>query len=205
MKKILKKLVSLALVFSFISTLLVSPVFASQNIDSELTVESKDENYYNELINKNGDLKRKINDLESNNIIVDHTVRSVKGVDFLYYSNSDESITGLIQVHDDFNSEIRVNSINSEAESIEFIKENGNKMILGKDDNEQFTKVLYKSPEFTTFKDNPSWCPYVVGLVGTAIGGLYTKIAGLIGGPIAAIIVAGVSSVGWTYVTEQCD
>lgn len=106
MKKILKKLASLALVFSFISTLLIRPVYASQNIDSELSVEFKDENYYNELINKNEDLKRKIDDLESNNIIVDHTVRSVKDVDFLYYSNSDESITGLIQVHDDFNSEL---------------------------------------------------------------------------------------------------
>ena len=52
--------------------------------------------------------------------------------------------------------------------------------------------------------DIPSWCPYVVGLVGTNIGSLYTTIARMVGGPVAAAIVAGVNSVGWTWVSEQC-
>lgn len=46
--------------------------------------------------------------------------------------------------------------------------------------------------------DTPSWCPYVVGLVGTSIGSLYTTIAGMVSGPVAAAIVASINSVGWT-------
>lgn len=208
MKRIFKKVVTLTLVFSFVSNLFLTQSFAAQNNADDLKVELNNELYYDDLINKNKELKTKVEELESNNIRVDHNIKTIGDVDFIYYSNDDESITGLIQISDDFSSEIRVNSVNSNPESIEFIKENGNKMVVGKDENGQFNKVLYRTPEYRTSnkkKKKPSWCPYVVGLVGTAVGGLYTKIALLVGGPVAAVIVAGVSSVGWTYVSEQCD
>ena len=126
-------------------------------------------------------------------------------MDFIYYHSKDDSITGLIQINKNLNTEIRVHSTNSNPETIEFIKEDGSKMIVGKDNKGEFNKVLYASPNISTYEaDTPSWCPYVVGLVGTSIGSLYTTIAGMIGGPVAAVIVAGVNSIGWTWVSEQC-
>ena len=143
--------------------------------------------------------------MEKNGFIIDPNVRSFKDLDFIYYHSKDESTTGLIQVNKDFNSEIRVHSINNNPETMEFIKENGSKMIVGKDNNGEFNKILYVSPNISTYKTDPAdWCPYVMTLVGHSIGSLYAAIAGMVGGPLAAFIVGGVNSLGWAWVSEQC-
>lgn len=199
MKKLFTMIMAFVLMLSIGLNVGSTIAFAKENED--LKVEEKDKEYFNKLIAKNEYLKRRVEELKKENFNVDTKVKSVRGFDFVYYNNADNSITGLIEVHDELTSEMRVNSIDMEPNTIEFIKENGAKMILGKDENGMFNDVIYKSPEF---RESAWWCPYVVGLVGTSIGTLYTTIAGMIGGPIAAVIVAGVNSVGWTYVSQQC-
>lgn len=186
----------------------VTPVLTSVNqsksfAEEKLKVDLRDANYLNDLISKNKYLADKVDELKKNNFQIDKTVRTIKGVDFVYYSNFNNTIVGLIQIHKDLNSEIRMNLVDSELNTIEFIKEDGNKKIIGKDENGQFNKILFETETVTN--RSAWWCPYVVGLVGTSISSLYTTVAAAIGGPIAAIIVAGVSSVGWTYVSSKCD
>ena len=176
---------------------------ANAKEEEKLKVEVRDADYLKNLISTNKYLSRKIEELKKNNLFVDSTVRSIRGVDFIYYSNSDNTVVGLIELHKDLNSEIRINMVNSEPDTIEFIRENGDKRIVGKDENGQFNRILFETKMLNTRA--PWWCSYVVGLVGTSVSTLYVKIAGLIGGPIAAIIVAGVSSVGWTYVSSKCN
>lgn len=195
----------------FLTLILCLPIFSNISNTAYASEETKnevvlhDEAYLSELTKESYFLNNKINELKKNDFIIEPNVRSIKDLDFIYYHSKDNSTTGLIQVNKNFNTEIRVNSTNNNPETIEFIKENGTKMIIGKDNNGEFNEVLYSSPNISTYKDDtPSWCPYVIGLVGTSIGSLYTTIAEMIGGPIAAIIVAGVNSVGWTWVSEQC-
>lgn len=171
--------------------------------EETLNVELREADYLNDLISKNKYLSNKVEELKKNNLRVDTTVRTIKGVDFVYYSNPYNTTVGLIQLHKDLNSEIRMNFVNSELNTIEFIRENGDKKIIGKDENGQFNKILFGTEIIAT--RSAWWCPYVVGLVGTSVSSLYTAIASAIGGPIAAIIVAGVSSVGWTYVSSRCN
>ena len=206
MNKTSKKIISM-----FLTLILCLPIFSniayaskSKEVKNEVVLHK--ETYLSELINESDFLNNKIKELEKNDFIIDPKVRSIKDLDFIYYHSKDESTTGLIQVNKNLNSEIRVHSINNNPETMEFIKENGSKMIVGKDNNGEFNKILYVSPNISTYKtDAASWCPYVVGLVGTSIGNLYSTIAGMIGGPVAYVIVAGVSTVGWTWVSEQCD
>lgn len=201
MKKLVSFLMAFLLVFGVYSNINRTSLKAEEQ--KILKVEIREENYLEKLLNSNEYLKKRIKDFEKDNIVVDNTVRTIKGVDFVYYSNSDNSVVGLIELHKDLTSEIRINLVNSNIYSIEFIKENGDKKVIGKDKNGQFNKILFESNAIKTRSD--WWCPYVVGLVGTSISSLYTSIAAAIGGPIAAIIVAGVSSVGWTYVSSKCD
>ncbi|WP_425538666.1 hypothetical protein [Microaceticoccus formicicus] len=201
MKKTITIKIALVMLLIICFNIVTTSVNASEVDD--LIVEIKDQDYYNNLISNNEDLKNRIKELEHHNFMIDHNVMNIKGVDFIYYTNDDNSTVGLIQIHEDLSSEIRVNSVDSVPETIEFIKEDGNKMILGKDNEGAFNNILYSSPEYITY-GSPWWCPYLVGLVGTSVSALYTKTAFLVGGPVAAVIVAGVSSVGWTYVTNQC-
>lgn len=199
-----KKLVSFLMAFLLIFGICSNINLKSTNAKEEtLKVELREADYLSDLISKNKYLSNKVEELKKNNLRVDTTVRTIKGVDFVYYSNPDNTTVGLIQLHKDLNSEIRMNFVDSELNTIEFIRENGDKKIIGKDENGQFNKVLFGTEIIET--KSAWWCPYVVGLVGTSVSGLYTAIASAIGGPIAAIIVAGVSSVGWTYVSSKCD
>lgn len=201
MKRRIMKPITFLMLLCFCLSTSVTPVLAVEN--DSVNVVINDQDYFNDLLSQNNYLKNRVEELRQSNFDIDPEVKSVKGVDFVYYTNSDNSITGLVQLHEDLNSEIRINSVNSEPNTIEFIQENGNKMVLGKDQDGSFTTVLYQTEEYMTYRA-VWWCPYVVGLVGTSIGSLYTHIAFLVGGPVAAVIVAGVSSVGWTYVSNQC-
>lgn len=192
MNKTSKKIISMFLTLALCLPIFSNVAYASESKEVKNEVVLHKETYLSELTNES-------------DFIIDPNVRSIKDLDFIYYHNKDESTTGLIQVNKNLNSEIRVHSINNNPETIEFIKENGSKMIVGKDNNGEFNKILYVSPNISTYKtDAASWCPYVVGLVGHSIGSLYAAIAGMVGGPLAAFIVGGVNTVGWTWVSEQC-
>ncbi|MBM0046256.1 hypothetical protein ACKRLN_07390 [Anaerococcus sp. DFU013_CI05] len=205
MNKTSKKIISMFLTLALCLPIFSNVAYASESKEVKNEVVLHKETYLSELTNESDFLNNKIKELEKNDFIIDPNVRSIKDLDFIYYHNKDESTTGLIQVNKNLNSEIRVHSINNNPETIEFIKENGSKMIVGKDNNGEFNKILYVSPNISTYKtDAASWCPYVVGLVGHSIGSLYAAIAGMVGGPLAAFIVGGVNTVGWTWVSEQC-
>lgn len=199
MKKIMCAIVSVILVFSFSFNRTFVSSYANE--PNKFAVNIKGINYYKELLEKNERLNARISELRTNNIKVDTKVKSINGNDFIYYSNSDNSVVGLIQVNDKLYTEMKVNSINEKPETVEFIKQDGERLVLGLGEDGKFSKVIYKTPKF---RKAPSWCPYVVGLVGSSVVGLYSTIAGMVGGPIAAVIVAGVGSLGWTFVTEQC-
>lgn len=203
MHKYIYKIFSLILTFTFISCAFTDSVLASPNNNVEVDIETKNADYFENKIIQNVYFREKVSMLEEKGFKFDKNIKSIKDVDFIYYYNDDKSVVGLIQLNDKLNSEIRVNSIDSKPEFIELIKENGDIMKLGKDKQGKFTNILYKTPVYTTY-NAASWCPYVVGLAGLPISSLYTYIAGLIGGPIAAAIVSGISSLGWTFVTEQC-
>lgn len=205
MNKTSKKMVSIFLTLALCLPIFSNIAYASKAKEVKNEVVLHKETYLSELTNESDFLNNKIKELEKNGFIIDPNVRSFKDLYFIYYHSKDESTTGLIQVNKDFNSEIRVHSINNNPETMEFIKENGSKMIVGKDNNGEFNKILYASSDISTYKTGPAaWCPYVMGLIGTSIGSLYTAIAGMVGGPVAVAIVAGVNSVGWTWVSEQC-
>ena len=206
----MKKLMSLILAFIMLIGVSVcfseQPVYASEVKNANLEAKSRNPDYIDKLLDKSEYLNARVDQLKKANFSIDPIVRSIKSVDFVYYSNEDNSIVGLIQVHKDFNSEVRVNLKNNEPETIEFIKANGEKMVVGKDEEGNFNKILSMPGIQGEVRAAGSvwWCPYVVGLIGAPISGLYSTIAGMIGGPVALIFVTAVNTVGWTWVSEQC-
>lgn len=203
--KIIKRAISFLMVMTFMFTISLNfknSVISAQEREN-LEVELRDDKYFYKLLISNEYLNVRVSELKKEGFSIDNTVRSIKGVDFVYYSNFDNSIVGLIQIHKYLNSEIKLNFVNFELETAEFIRENGQKIIMGKDENGQLNKVLYRSMEISYRA--PSWCKHVMRFTGVGLGTLYSYIATVIGGPIAGIIVTLVSSYGWDYVVDMCN
>lgn len=94
MNKIVTKIFSLLLAFTFIFNIFSTTVYASSNND--IGVDVKNESYYKNKVSQNKYVQERVKDLENENFHIDKNIKSIEDVDFIYYYNNDKSMLVIV-------------------------------------------------------------------------------------------------------------
>lgn len=154
-----------------------------------------------ELTETNRIADEKIDELLNEGYIINEETINVGTSKFINYEKGNEY--GLVQFDDNYYTMLHLEMNDDETlESAYFQNAVGKRTDFVLDENGKIVDT-HVDPQMETFLSE-GLCDILVGSVGTTLSHLYSKIAGMIGGPIAKIVVGMIVDFGWGYVLSLC-
>lgn len=154
-----------------------------------------------ELTETNRIADEKIDELLNEGYIINEETINVGTSKFINYEKGNEY--GLVQFDDNYYTMLHLEMNDDETlESAYFQNAVGKRTDFVLDENGKIVDT-HVDPQMETFLSE-GLCDILVGSVGTTLSLLYSKIAGMIGGPIAKIVVGMIVDFGWGYVLSLC-
>lgn len=200
------------LLLSIFSVVFGNVVHAEDNVDDpeiseEITIQ--EESFLENLKEKEPYLLAELEKVKEKGYEINSNVTSVGDSHVVDYHSKDGKVFGMIQISaDEKNTTLEVALENNNK--LDFVKtqtEGEEEQYKTLEDLEKYNDSYdQQNPGVSTYaisdEDKSTICKIVVSSSGKAIGVVYTKVATMVGGPVAGIVVGLINEFGWDYLED---